>query len=668
MHAGRALIVEPLTTFPIDVLFVPHLLALDQETDSLLDTHPALANHPNLDDLRPKNHRFAMTTTKQDATAHNVTMPTSVVAVEATTRPSAALPVGSGGITKSLPWTPIRPFVLERELSNYPDKAFVRRLVDNLRHGCAIGYEGPQFTHLANNLQSAFQQPTVIDTTLKEECEAGRILGPFQHPPLPNFRTSGLGLVPKHDGGWRIIYHLSAPHNLSINDFIDPSSYSLTYCTIDNAYRIINTLGPGALMSKIDLKNAFRLIPVRPDDWNLLGVCWRQQFYIDTCLPFGLRSAPHIFNELSTAIHWILQSSYGVKHVLHYLDDFFTAGPADSPVCAHNLQSMFTLCDKINAPIKMSKVEGPTTSLTFLGIQLNTITMEASVTPERKLELLHELHYMTHKNSCTKKELLSLIGKLSFCCKVLPAGRIFLRRMIDLSTTVQNLSHHIPLTIEAQLDIQWWINFLPKWSGKSLILTNEWTPSPTLHLYTDASGSHGWGAYWSGRWLQSCWTTAQQHMDITWKELFAIVSAVHTWGSSWSRRRILFHCDNRSVVDIWDKGSTRATHTMALVRLLYYCAVQHNLNVCVAHIPGVCNDIADALSRFQMNKFWTLTPYANPSPDNIPAWLTQTFMQASCSAGIMELPNQHGEPTAQALQSFSHSAINTTSLLSQHPL
>jgi len=85
-----------------------------------------------------------------------------------------------------------------------------------------------------------------------------------------------------------IIYHLSAPTNNSINDFIDPEHYSLSYCTIDDAYEILNKLGPGALMSKIDLKNAFRLIPVREEDWNLLGICWRDAFYIDTCLPFGL--------------------------------------------------------------------------------------------------------------------------------------------------------------------------------------------------------------------------------------------------------------------------------------------------------------------------------------------------------------------------------------------
>ena len=299
------------------------------------------------------------------------------------------------------------------------------KLIYDLGHGCTIGYTGPQFSCLANNLVSAYQQPEVIDNALKKECELGRILGPFESPPLPNFRTSGLGLVPKHDGGWRTIYHLSAPPNSSVNNFINPDDYSLSYCSIDDAYTFINELGPGTLLSKIDLKDAFRLIPVNPLDWNLLGIHWRGKFYIDTCLPFGLRSAPYLFNRLSQAIHWILTNNYGVQHLLHYLDDFLTAGPADSPVCSQNLNAMLTLCQNINAPVKTSKIEGQSTSITFLGIHLDTVTMEASITVERKQSLLAELNGLYPRRKCTKRQLLSTIGKLSFACKVLPAGRIF---------------------------------------------------------------------------------------------------------------------------------------------------------------------------------------------------------------------------------------------------
>ena len=115
------------------------------------------------------------------------------------------------------------------------------------------------------------------------------------------------------------------------------------------------------------------------------------------------------------------------------MSNFFAVGPEDSDA--------------------LSKIEGQTTSLTFLGIPLNTISMKASITSKRKQSLLEELSALHARNKCTKRELLSLIGKLSFSCKILLAGRIFLRRLIDLSTTVKKLHHHIRLTAEARLDM-----------------------------------------------------------------------------------------------------------------------------------------------------------------------------------------------------------------------
>ena len=263
--------------------------------------------------------------------------------------------------------TPINIHNLHRELLSHPNQTYVQTLIYNLQHGCDIGYTGPHFTHFSNNLASASQQPDKLDANIATECQAGRIWGPFRTPPLPNFRCSGLGLVPKHDGGWRTIYHLSAPYGSSINDSIKSQDYTLSYCSVDDAFAIVSTLGRGALMAKIDLKNAFCLIPVRPQDWNLLGIKWRDQFYIDTCLPFGLRSAPFLFNQLPDAIHWSLQHNHGVRHVLHYLDDFFTAGSPGSTECSHNLQAMLSLCTTINAPVKTSKIDGLSTGLTFSG-------------------------------------------------------------------------------------------------------------------------------------------------------------------------------------------------------------------------------------------------------------------------------------------------------------
>jgi len=183
-------------------------------------------------------------------------------------------------------------------------------------------------------------------------------------------------------------------------------------------------------------------------------------------------------------------------------------------------------------------------------------------------------------------------GKLSFCCKVFRAGRIFLHRMIDLNSPVSCLHHLVSLTIAAKSDLQWWLDFLLKWLGTSLILNKKWVSSPALHLFTDATGLHSWGAYCDGYWLQSCWSSKQ---DVNQMERIVCHSAGSThMGSYWSWQKILLYCDNHAAV------ATRAPHTMALVRLLYLCTSNYHINVCLIHVPGICNEITDSLSQLQI--------------------------------------------------------------------
>ena len=378
-------------------------------------------------------------------------------------------------------------------------------------------------------------------------------------------------------------------------------------------------------MSKFDLKNAFRLIPVRPSDWNLLEMQWRGKFYIDTFLPFGLRSVPFLFNQLSVAIHWILQHKYSVYHLLHYLDDFFTAGAPASQECSSNLSAMLSLCRKINAPVKPSKIEGPTTRLTFLGVLIDTSTMTASITDERKQDLLSSLQSLLHRSKCTKRQLLSLIGKLSFACKVIPAGRIFLRRLIDISCSVSRLHHHIRLdtlgyVLMAELlaSMEWYLLHSP--NSMDTFTSNE--PLHRCFWYTRMGGL-------LVRQMDLC--TMVDRICPAWKELYAIAAAVNTWGHLWQRKKVLFHRDNQSVCDIWQKRSTRQPEVMALVRVLYFCAARFDIHVMVTHIAGTTNVIADALSHSQIGRFKQLAPNAADLPDLIPAWPTQFWTDYSFS-------------------------------------
>ena len=177
-------------------------------------------------------------------------------------------------------------------------------------------------------------------------------------------------------------------------------------------------------MAKVDLKSAFRMIPVRKEDWELLGMEWNGHFYFDKCLPFGLRSAPFLFNQFAQALSWMMRHNYGIQHHVHYLDDYFLVGPADSTQCASDVAMMLSLCACLGIPVAEDKLEGPGTHITFLGILLDSSKQELSL-PPGKLHEIQSLLETWHSKKCMKRQLLSLIGKLAFAAKVAPAGRFF---------------------------------------------------------------------------------------------------------------------------------------------------------------------------------------------------------------------------------------------------
>ena len=346
-----------------------------------------------------------------------------------------------------------------------------------------------------------------------------------------------------------------------------------------------------------------------------------------------MRSAPCLFNRLADAIQWILHHHFAIEHSFHYLDDFFLAGAGNSSACSTSLAHMLSLCDLLGIPLKPDKIVGPTTTMTFLGIELDTVAQQARLPPDKHAALTSELDGFVTKYSkrasCSKRSLLSLIGKLAFACKVVPAGRIFLRRLLDLAHSVKELHHHLHISREALQDVLWWRDFSQTWNGTSFFLDPTWTPASDLQIFTDASSTLGYGAFWNGAWFSHPWPSHLAQNTIEWKELYAVVMACETWGAHWSRKRILFHCDNQAIVSVWESGLSRSTSLMHLVRALFWVAANNNFTVLLRHIPGIDNSIADALSRLQLPRFRGLAPHARLHPTPTPVDLTYTSIDSS---------------------------------------
>ena len=214
---------------------------------------------------------------------------------------------------------------------------------------------------------SATMHSEVIEKYLAEESQLGRMLGPFSPADFPQVHINRFGVIPKSQPGkWRLITDLSYPPGASVNDGVSPELASLSYVTVDRVSEQIMQLGKGALMAKVDIRSAYRLIPVHPSDRLVLGVLWKGKLYVDSQLPFGLRSAPKIFTAIADAIEWCVRLR-GVSFVAHYLDDFITFSPPASPVCGSNLALLSEECTCLGAALADEKSEGPTTLLPFLG-------------------------------------------------------------------------------------------------------------------------------------------------------------------------------------------------------------------------------------------------------------------------------------------------------------
>ena len=154
---------------------------------------------------------------------------------------------------------------------------------------------------------------------------------------------------------------------------------------------------------------------------------WNGKIYVDTCLPFGLHAAPKLFNILADVLEWMVITK-GVSHILHYLDDFLLLGPPTSCKWQQDLDIIIKICKDLGVPLALGKIEGPSTTLPFLGIILDTVAMERRL-PHDKLE------WMCNTVSTWSKK--KIVGLLQHATKVVRCGRPFLSRMYATAAKVK---------------------------------------------------------------------------------------------------------------------------------------------------------------------------------------------------------------------------------------
>ena len=531
--------------------------------------------------------------------------PNTTILFTATTRHAIPMPPMS-----------LCPAWWEELLGQYPDPVFRNTLCLIARYGAKVGYEGPDQAIRRPNLASANEAPGVTDGDLKRNRERGKVA--VVHSLGPRFVVSPLALVPKPAGGFRRIHHLSTPPRRSVNDHI-PSQYGhLKYALFNEALAQVQKAGPGAIMVKRDLADAFRHIPIHPSDWWLFRFKWQGSVFQERFLPFGLWTAPRIFNYFAEGLHWILQSR-STGAIIHYLDDFLAVVSAAGSTRVQEYGQCFQeTCDTLGLEVKLSKNAFGTT-IEFLGLIIDSRRMEARLPPEKKEKGLLLISELATQKSCTLLALQRVTGLLNFLSKVVPLGRTFCRRLYDLEQrfpTGGGKAVHRRIPSGARKDLKWWRDLLPVHNGVLIIHPSR----RRWRLWTDAAGKKGIGGFilpgegprlppynevsefFSARVLFS-----QRNEHINVKEMIAVLVAFKRWAPLLAGCRLHLFCDNTAVVSSLRRRTSRG-RLMAVLRKTLLLAARYDIEIEPQWIPSAENCLADALSRFEADRINQLAP------------------------------------------------------------
>lgn len=494
-----------------------------------------------------------------------------------------------------------------------------------ITYGAQLGYTGPKILYNCKNLTSTADAPEVITDQLHADLARGRVSpAAFKFP----FYSSPVGLVPKSDGGWRRIHHLSHPAGNSINDWISPDSSRLAYTSRTDFINLVLLAGRGSLLIKRDLKDAFRMVPVAMNQRWMLGFQWEGQYYHENCLPFGLRTAPFIFNLLGEGLHWILCYRLHWLIMAHYLDDFISVIPAGNSRQAVIYRNTWDATTEALGLVQNRSKNAEGTCVECLGIEIDTIAMEARL-PRRKLAKAARLvsNALT-AGTLTRHECEKLTGFLSFCTVVVRLGRTFVRPLWHFQTSFHRPGAARPLTHNATAALQWWRDLLPVFNGVRLIVD---TSRRCFHLFSDASDL-GQGAFFyegdisQGDWraalpvpqahaFSAPWAPSQQEqirkrsLSINTRELIAIATAITAWAPIWAGGTLVIHTDNETARTGFTKEDVRDPEAMTVLRDALLAAAAHDIHTIAVRVTSADNGLADLLSRLEHIAVANLCPH-----------------------------------------------------------
>ena len=481
----------------------------------------------------------------------------------------------------------------DQELQNDPDRDY---LLNGILHGFYIVDPNVTLPNVSqHNHKSAYTNKIETTKIVQKEIDTGRYVPVDYKPSI----VSPIGLVPKSSGGFRLIHDCSMPHDgRSVNDHTvqcDKQSYE----SVDTAVDLIT---PKSYMAIVDIKSAYRAVAIHPSSYDASGLIWNidgvPTYIVDTRMMFGARPAPSVFHRISQAIKRIM-GRRGHHKIVAYQDDFLVVGESYEE-CLEAWVSLIQLIMHLGFDISYDKLQQPSQDIVFLGIRIQSQSMQVSL-PSSKLDDIKAcLHNFQRKKHATKRQLQSLAGKLNYAARVVRGGRTFLRRLLNAINSLRLSHHKIRLRGALMDDIKWWEEYMDYFNGKAKCIKSYVNSKSVL---TDACPVAG-GAYHDGDIYYTQWSCDYPDLTsapINYKEAMMAAISIIRWAPRLANSSVYLYSDNKCTVSIINKCASRNVKVMESLRQMFWLSADYNFHVKAVYIPGENHILADTVSRLHEN-------------------------------------------------------------------
>ena len=561
----------------------------------------------------------------------------------------------------------------------------------HITEGISLPLVSAPSTVAYSNTPTVVQHAGDVRTRLREYMQFGAVrrLPTDAHLSDSSLRIQPLHVIIKAGKKPRLVIDLSR----NLNDHLEYEYFN--YSSVDDA---VEASHPGCWYGKLDLSNCFLSFPLHPSVRKYFCFRFEGALYQFAHMPFGLSTAPRVCTQLLSVVNFAL-TELGIRDI-RYLDDFFLIGTSKDDMARHLLLAQ-SVIRQFGLVVNPDKTEGPAQSLSFLGVQLDSVAQTVSCTPARVEELTALLRSLLRQRVITRAHAASLIGKLSFAAQVLPGARPFMRRMSDALHQCKSRRHSTPIRIDPGFrdDLRFWAQQLHHWNGRQQWRSSRAAPfvfasdaslrgfgfylesTPTLSNSTvnSTSGSTSAststpisaptpvsagnsaarprhlrvGATFSGTYSPEHAHFHHSHTQIAWCELLAVVACASTYAHLLSGQSLLFYVDNSTDVHIINRQATRSRVLAGLLRQLYSLALHYNLSIRAKHRPGVDNVLADFLSRPELHRDsqvaqWAATyPAASASLSSVSLVSSRLYVRSSTALPATRSDSTHASRTSR---------------------